>query len=236
MLIGQDRSGKTSLKKSLRGQRFNPDEDSTVGIDKDPSYFKVTTEIWKAGEKSEATNSDAAISYEYHAAQLIVSNLTEEIQTPMEGAVEPMLYAITHLSTTDESAENLRAASNENENLSETAQKQDPSGSLPTHEFPPVSSEMPDTDFQTSDAQRTDDASSSSDEPQVPDEIAALVEKLLVKVNKAEEEEDIYSVLWDFLEDSRFIMSLTHSFLLQKQCTFWYTTSAEIRMTKPTQL
>ena len=51
MLVGQDRSGKTSLKKSLRGQRFNPDEDSTVGIEKDPSHFKITTEIWKAGEK-----------------------------------------------------------------------------------------------------------------------------------------------------------------------------------------
>ena len=75
MLIGQGRSGKTSLKKSLRGQRFNPDEDSTVGIDKDPSHFKITTETWKAGEKDEAANSDLVISYEHRAAQLIVSNL-----------------------------------------------------------------------------------------------------------------------------------------------------------------
>ena len=37
MLIGQDRSGKTSLKKSLKGIPFNPREDSTVGIDVDPS-------------------------------------------------------------------------------------------------------------------------------------------------------------------------------------------------------
>ena len=32
MLIGQERSGKTSLQKSLKGKPFNPDEGSTVGI------------------------------------------------------------------------------------------------------------------------------------------------------------------------------------------------------------
>lgn len=39
MLIRQDRSGKTSLKTSLTGQKFNPLEDSTVGMDADPSHF-----------------------------------------------------------------------------------------------------------------------------------------------------------------------------------------------------
>ena len=58
MLIGQDRSGKTSLKKSLQGLPFNPDEDSTVGVDVDPSYFKVTTETWKIGEKDQAANKE----------------------------------------------------------------------------------------------------------------------------------------------------------------------------------
>lgn len=51
MVIGQDRSGKTSLTKSLKGQLFNPDEYSTVGIDVDPSHFELSTETWKAGEK-----------------------------------------------------------------------------------------------------------------------------------------------------------------------------------------
>ena len=36
MLIGQDRAGKTSLKKSLLGLPFNPEEDSTDGIEVDP--------------------------------------------------------------------------------------------------------------------------------------------------------------------------------------------------------
>ena len=53
MLIGQDRSGKTSLAKSLKGERFNPEEDSTVGIHIDPSHFNLSTEIWKQGEKED---------------------------------------------------------------------------------------------------------------------------------------------------------------------------------------
>ena len=36
MLIGQDRAGKTSLKKSFVGLPFNPEEDSTDGIEVDP--------------------------------------------------------------------------------------------------------------------------------------------------------------------------------------------------------
>ena len=53
MLIGQERTGKTSLKKSLKGENFNEKEESTVGIETDPSYFKVSTEIWKSGKVEE---------------------------------------------------------------------------------------------------------------------------------------------------------------------------------------
>ena len=41
MLIGQNRAGKTSLKKSLLGITFNPGEPSTDGIQVDPSRFEV---------------------------------------------------------------------------------------------------------------------------------------------------------------------------------------------------
>ena len=44
MLIGPDRAGKTSLKKSLLGMPFNPEELSTVGIEVDPSSFEIDTD------------------------------------------------------------------------------------------------------------------------------------------------------------------------------------------------
>ena len=41
LLIGQDRAGKTSLKKSLIGLPFNRKETSTDGIEVDPSKFQL---------------------------------------------------------------------------------------------------------------------------------------------------------------------------------------------------
>ena len=78
MLIGQDRSGKTSLKKSLKGIPFNSHEDRTVGIDADPSYFKVTSETWRIGEKDQATNKEANISYEHNLALQLVKSLKHD--------------------------------------------------------------------------------------------------------------------------------------------------------------
>ena len=76
MLIGQDRSGKTSLKRSLKGIVFKQDEDSTVGIDVDRYHFKVTTETWMTGKKDEESTPDAeAISFEHNAARLVAERL-----------------------------------------------------------------------------------------------------------------------------------------------------------------
>ena len=76
MLIGQDRSGKTSLKKSLKGLLFNPEEDSTIGIDVDRGHFKIIRDIWLAGKKDEETTSDAeAISFEHNVARLVTERL-----------------------------------------------------------------------------------------------------------------------------------------------------------------
>ena len=41
LLLGQDRAGKTSLKKSLLGLPFNPKEPSTEGIKVDPSVCEI---------------------------------------------------------------------------------------------------------------------------------------------------------------------------------------------------
>ena len=80
MVIGQDRSGKTSLKNSMMGKPFNPDEDSTVGIDVGPSHFNVSRDICMPGENS--VNNQAqidfreALSFEHHMARLVVGGLT----------------------------------------------------------------------------------------------------------------------------------------------------------------
>ena len=76
MFIGQGQSGKTSLKRSLKGEEFNPEESSTIGIETDPSYCKVSTEVWKMGEAThERDSSMEPISFEKHTAQYIVNSL-----------------------------------------------------------------------------------------------------------------------------------------------------------------
>ena len=44
LLIGQDRAGKTSLKKSLLGQPFDPKEQSTDGIEVEASTCEIEVE------------------------------------------------------------------------------------------------------------------------------------------------------------------------------------------------
>ena len=41
LFIGQDRAGKTSLKKALLGLPFDPKEQSTEGIEVDPSLCEI---------------------------------------------------------------------------------------------------------------------------------------------------------------------------------------------------
>ena len=208
MLIGQDRSGKTSLKKSLRGHLFNPDEDSTVGIEKDPSFFKVTTEIWKPGEEGEAASSDAAISYEHHAAQWIASSLTTRRNERKERDVHP---GKTVLSSADALAGNHRLPSNEMQHQEEGEIKQFQSGDLPiTNTGSPAIPEDP--------SALPDELSSPSDKVmKVPDEIASLVEKLLLQVNKMEEE-NVHSVLWDFGGQS--VYYVTHPLFLTPRAMY----------------
>ena len=55
LLIGQDRAGKTSLKKSLMGLPFDPKEQSTEGIEVDPSTFEVDVDQvknWQSVDKN----------------------------------------------------------------------------------------------------------------------------------------------------------------------------------------
>ena len=75
MLIGQGGAGKTSTKKSLKGICFDPNEDTTDGIDVDPSYFKVSTETWRTGEQGQDQNSDTAFYLDYHLARCIADSL-----------------------------------------------------------------------------------------------------------------------------------------------------------------
>lgn len=76
MLIGQNRAGKTSLKKSLLGITFDPGEPSTDGIEIDPSRFEVDVDRvinWQLVKNEKFTSEFAD-----DIARLVVGELTKK--------------------------------------------------------------------------------------------------------------------------------------------------------------
>ncbi|XP_044183878.1 uncharacterized protein LOC122964379 [Acropora millepora] len=206
MLIGQDRSGKTSLKKSLKGIPFNPDERSTVGIDVDPSYFKVTTETWKIGENDQATNKEAETYFEYNIAREVVKNLkhneslpktetearsvserNEETEDPRSGIFGQ------HASSLHSLARTLFEREKDDNHVSET------------------------TDNYKSNIEHT----TERDDPLSPQKTLEEIESLLpdlLEVDETENEGDIYLILWDFAGES--VYYETHALFLTSRAIF----------------
>ena len=59
MLIGQDRTGKTSLKNSFLGLPFDPEQQSTDGIELDVSNFEVDVDQvsnWKRADEKQGVS------------------------------------------------------------------------------------------------------------------------------------------------------------------------------------
>ena len=195
MFIGQGHSGKTSLKRSLKGEQFNPDENSTNGIETDPSYCKVTTEIWKILQTIKKRDSDPMpISFEKHTAQYILSNLKEEEQKKTELSKK--------IKRKDSARSQLKygKVSSFGDNKEPSPQMSDGlrSGmSYVSHSDPrlpvPEDTSLPEV-------------------PELPEEIAALIEKLLQVVDTEKDEEEIYSTLWDFGGQS--VYYVTHPLFL----------------------
>ena len=76
MLLGQDRAGKTSLKKSLLGMPFNPKEESTIGVEVDPSKCEVDVDHVKNWEPTERKKLEVTEFVE-DIARIIAKDLKE---------------------------------------------------------------------------------------------------------------------------------------------------------------
>ena len=76
MLIGQDRAGKTSLKKSFLGLPFNPEEDSTDGIEVDPSKFEVDIDQVKNWKRTDKKLSVSQFAFDL--AKMVAKEIQEQ--------------------------------------------------------------------------------------------------------------------------------------------------------------
>ena len=192
MLIGQDRSGKTSLRNSLMGKPFNSDEDSTVGIAVDPSHFKVSTEVWKAGVKNQEKTSETSISYEHQAARLTVQNLRKKESMSKEGDPE-----VTQDFSTDESSDDSTERDVNDSTMASPTLVAANCATPDDHELSDITK-----DFRSGEISHFDipsNANSSQDSiTGMPENIASLIEGLLREGDEVDDKEVLYSVLWDF--------------------------------------
>ena len=229
MLIGQDRSGKTSLKKSLQGLQFNPNEDSTVGIDVDPSYFKVSTEIWKAGKKDQAAdNEEMAPSFDHHVARVVLEHLREPESKVLHSSptISSEAHSVSDSSEIPEDPPELSIAIihdhvGSSANSFPTTQietAEDHTGSSKSSDAPPASDGS--RVFQTLEKYpaQTKARDNTASLGMIPEEVETLIKKLRDEVDKMESEDNIYSVLWDFAGES--VYYETHQLFLTSRAIY----------------
>ena len=75
ILIGQDRAGKTSLKKSLLGLPFDSKEQSTEGIEVDPSKCKIDVDQAASNWQSIGENKPGLLECSEDVAKIMVEKM-----------------------------------------------------------------------------------------------------------------------------------------------------------------
>ncbi|XP_022807422.1 uncharacterized protein LOC111344458 isoform X2 [Stylophora pistillata] len=210
LIVGQDRSGKTSVKKSLKGICFDPEEDSTKGIDVDCYQFKVTTEIWKTGKKDEANIGTEVISFEHKTAQWVAEKLTTR-----EKVAE--VKRTSSVESNEEIASPEESEPNENPSLADVLESSrnpvptnttDHEPHLPTGEVRTPTELEPEVDFLPTSLERLPDF----------DEVATVLPQLL-RDNWEDDREDIFSIMWDFAGQS--VYYVTHPLFLTRRAIYF---------------
>lgn len=95
MFIGQDRTGKTSLKNSLLGLPFDPEQQSTDGIKLDESKFEVDVDQvinWKR------TDEKQGVSKFVHNLVRMVAGKLEQEETEVDPAQDEIKKTIAQVS------------------------------------------------------------------------------------------------------------------------------------------
>ena len=240
MIIGQARTGKTSLKKSLKGELFNPNERSTEGIETDPSYFKVTTDIWRTGRNGEDTEIEPEFLLDRQLAQKLFKGLKEKerLGDPSTSGTKPSVKDFQVVepskakpsvkdfqevepseanSPTTESSGESRSNRLESSLQDSKAVENAKAPSLPT-EVSVELEELKTSSLVTEQIEGDPSPQDSKDHQKVPENVAAWVEKLLKENKEFMEGDDMYSVIWDFGGQSVFYD--THPIFLTEKAIY----------------
>ena len=92
MLIGQDRAGKTSLKKSLLGLPFDSKEQSTEGIEVDPSKCQIDVDQAVRNWQSIGENKPGLLECSKDVAKTVVEKIFIQDKTSEEDLEKDSVY------------------------------------------------------------------------------------------------------------------------------------------------
>ena len=92
LLIGQDRAGKTSLKKSLLGLPFDPEEQSTEGIEVDPSKCEINVDQAARNWQSIIENKPGLLECSKDVAKTVVEKIFIQDKTSEEDLEKDSVY------------------------------------------------------------------------------------------------------------------------------------------------
>ena len=106
LLIGQDNAGKTSLKKSLLGLPFDPKEQSTEGIEVDPSKCEIDVHQVKSWH-STSGNKPVLLEHSKDVAKIVAEKMirleeSSEEEDSVESSEEDFEEDSFHLGSEEE--------------------------------------------------------------------------------------------------------------------------------------
>ena len=240
MIIGQARTGKTSLKKSLKGELFDPYEGSTEGIETDPSYFKVTTDIWRTGRNGEDTEIEPEFLLDRQLAQKLFKGLMEKerLGDPSTSGTRPSVkdFQVVEPSKAKPSVKDFQEVEPSEANLPPTESSRESRSnrfepslqdsravenakapSLPTKVSVELE-ELKTSSLVTEQIEGDPSPQDAEDHQKVPENVVVWVEKLLKENKEFMEGDDMYSVIWDFGGQSVFYD--THPIFLTEKAIY----------------
>ena len=202
MIVGQDRSGKTSLKKSLKGEKFDLEEDSTNGIDVDPLLCEFATEVWRPTSSDEKERS-----YEQRAADVALEQM-KLAQLSRKETVKTMKSEVPAVHTAPEDKQRGLQKNNKVESKG-VSPEQAPTEPKETKKVPHKvqqsgkGSTEPKNPIYTAEESKEskEKESSQKEEFAVRDE---MLKKLELPEDDAKKDETFELVLWDFAGQSLF--------------------------------
>ncbi|XP_068753968.1 uncharacterized protein [Montipora capricornis] len=209
MLLGQDRAGKTSLKKSLLGLPFDPWQESTVGVEVDPSTCEIEVDRvinWTPSKRKKLEESE----FEEEIARLIAKDLAQtEANKKNETAAESQFEQVqrSNLEEEVEDQENLEPPSNEPESWSYVDQK-----SEIAEEVGKSKDEGP--------VEKSNELELNIDNATVPNNVADLVVHYL-QDQRLEDEiktKEVILTLWDFA--GQHLYYAAHSVFLSQRAVY----------------